>query len=54
MILRLFRTDGRKFTTHTVNTLAELFYIVVGFQVLGYLGITREIPPLSYHRFAYQ
>ena len=43
MILRFLRADGEKLTTHTVNSFAELLYIVVGFQVLGYLGITGEM-----------
>ena len=43
MILRFLRADGRKLTTHTVNSFTELLYIVVGFQKLGYLGITGKM-----------
>lgn len=43
MILRFLRADGRKLTAHTVNTLAKLLYIVVGFQVLGNLGVAGEV-----------
>ena len=43
MILGFLRADGRKLTTHTVNSFTELLYIVVGFQVLGYLGITGKM-----------
>ena len=43
MILGFLRSDGRKLTTHTVNSFTELLYIVVGFQVLGYLGITGKM-----------
>ena len=43
MILGFLRADGEKLTTHTVNSFAELLYIVVGFQVLGYLGITGKM-----------
>ena len=43
MILRFLCADGREFTAHTVNTFAELLYIIVGFQLLGYLGITGEV-----------
>ena len=43
MILRFLRANGRKLTTHTVNSFTELLYIVVGFQVLGYLGITGKM-----------
>ena len=42
MIVRLLRTDGRKFTAHTVNSFTELLYIVVGFQELGYLWVAGE------------
>ena len=43
MILWFLRANGRKLTTHTVNSFTELLYIVVGFQVLGYLGITGKM-----------
>ena len=43
MILRFFRADGRKLTAHTVNTLAKLLNIIVGFQVFGNLGIAGEM-----------
>ena len=43
MILRFFRANDGKFTAHTVNSFAELLYIIVGFQVLGYLGVSREV-----------
>ena len=43
MILGFLRANGRKLTTHTVNSFTELLYIVVGFQVLGYLGITGKM-----------
>ena len=43
MILRFLRANCRKFTAHTVNTFTELLYIIVGFQVLGNLGITGEV-----------
>ena len=43
MILRFLRANGGKLTTHTINSLAELLYIVVGFQILGYLGVTGEM-----------
>ena len=43
MILRLLRAYGRKFSAHTVNTFTELLHIIVGFQVLGYLGIAGEM-----------
>ena len=42
MILGFLRANGRKLTTHTVNSFTELLYIVVCFQVLGYLGITGK------------
>ena len=43
MILGFLRANGRKLTTHTVNSFTELLYIAVGFQVLGYLGITGKM-----------
>ena len=43
MILGFLRANGRKLTTHTVNSFTELLYIVVGFQVLGYLGIMGKM-----------
>lgn len=43
MILGFLLANGRKLTTHTVNSFTELLYIVVGFQVLGYLWVAREV-----------
>ena len=43
MILRLFCANGRKFTAHTINALAKLLDIIIGFQVLCNLGIAGEM-----------
>lgn len=43
MILRLLCANGRKLTAHTVNAFTELFHIVVGFKIFGYLGIAGEV-----------
>ena len=43
MILRFLCADGRKLTAHTVNSFAELLYIIVGFQIFSNLGITGEV-----------
>lgn len=43
MILGFLRANGRKLTTHTVNSFTELLYIVVGFQIFGNLWVAREV-----------
>ena len=43
MILRFLRANGGKFTAHTVNALAKLLYIIVGFQVFGNFGVAGEV-----------
>ena len=43
MILGFLRADGRKLTAHTVNALAKLLYIIVGFQVFGNFGVAGEV-----------
>ena len=43
MILRFFHANGGKFTAHTVNSFAELLYIIVGFQVFGNFGVAGKM-----------